>query len=161
MWVKRKSHLLLLLSYMEYNIMIHSFFSLHLMLLFQNIISKIPPLLFLHHNRPCGQETSNPPQFCKNTLPFIYLHHFTNSTPINTPSPSLSLHFTSSSSLLPAASNREATKGELLLLLPLFTQTPSSPQLLHQTPLPFLLHHFVRPATPFGLGQCFFSGGKT
>ena len=129
------------------------------------------PLLSLHHhNRPCGQETSNPPQSCKNPPHLCLFASLHNPNPINTPSPSLSLHL-------------------LLLLLLCFLQPPTekprerAPSLApfdHQTPPPTpSLHHFVRtghslgfwprsspltnlePATPFGLGPCFFSGGKT
>ena len=127
------------------------------------------PLLFLHHyNRPCGKRNIKSLPFCKKTPPLYLFASLHNLNPINTPSPSLSLHFTSfssssSSSLLPAASNREATERELLLLL------PSSPNFTT-----FNLQHFVRtgssfwigavfllrrqnlePATPFGLGPSF------
>jgi len=156
-WVKRKSHLLL---FVLYGIQHHDtflFLSLHLILLFQNIISKIPPLLFLHHNRPCGKRNIKSPPFCKNP-PFLSLiASLPKSNPYKYPlSFSLSSFYFSSSSLLPAASNREAPKSEsssscfLVHRLHLHIHHFNH----HQTPPPSTsLHHFVRPATPWDFGR--------
>ena len=104
------------------------------------------------------QEKCLIPQFYKKPLTFIYLHHFTNSTPINTPLLSLSLHFTSPSSPLLPAANREATK-----------RAPPLASLVHH--LHLHIHHFnhhqayhLQPSSlcegrypPFGLGPNFSS----
>ena len=63
------------------------------MLPFQIVNTKTLPLPSPHHDQPCGKRVTSSPRFCKNPLFFNYLHHFTNPTPINTPSPSLSPHF--------------------------------------------------------------------
>ena len=109
-----------------------------------------------------AREMSNPPILHKPPSPlFICITSQSNS--YKYPSPSLSLHFTSSSSssLLPAAPNRGTTERELLLLLPLFTQIPSSPQQHPHTTFFNLSPSLVKTGHSFRILAAFFSGGKT
>jgi len=70
-----------------------------------------------YHNRPSGQESHLSPQFYTKP-PLLYsFAPLQNPTPINTSSSSLFHSSSFSSSLFPAASNRE--QGEKLLLPPL------------------------------------------
>ena len=82
------------------------------------------PLLSLHHhNRPCGQETSNPPQSCKNPPHLCLFASLHNPNPINTPSPSLSLHLLLLLLLcFLQPPTEKPPERELLLLLPLITK---------------------------------------
>jgi len=103
-----------------------------------------------YHNRPSGQESHLSPQFYTKP-PLLYsFAPLQNPTPINTSSSSLFHSSSFSSSLFPAASNRE--QGEKLLLHPLASII---------TTTTFNLHYFVRTGLSFWFGAVFFSVGKT
>jgi len=137
--------------------------SLHLILLFQSIISKTTPLPSPHHDRPSGQGRCINPKFCK-CPPLLYLiASLHNSIPINTPSPSLSLHllpFFFFASCSQERSHQERASSSCFLCSPNSTTFNLSPSLCETGhPLGFWPRSSpltnLEPATPFGLGPNF------
>ena len=142
---KRKESPWFLLFYVV-NIIEFLFLSLHLILPFQNIISKTPhSFLFITTGQVAKRHQISP--FYKNPLTFIYLHHFTNPNPINTP---LLLSFFILLLLFfflaSCSQQRSHQERELLLLLPWTNHTP---------PPSTSLHHFVRTGSSFWIRAVF------